>query len=187
MPLSDETLGEIDTQVRSGFESRERVIEIFCEEMYAPGDLDPDEVSAAVDAAIGAHQQSKTTWPAVTDCDRLDRAFTRLTFEGVICLHNAGYTQSDGFDDFREAYRSHSHRDTVRGYCFYHGQDTERAVEGGGLFLAFGPVDPKQEETEGPAVGRLVTAALTTEGLQSRWDGTFAERIFIPHFTWQRR
>ena len=187
MPLTDETLGEIDTQVRSGFESRERVIEIFCEEMYAPGDLDPNEVSSAVDAAIQAHEQAKTTWPEITDCERLDRAFVRLASEGIICLHNAGYTQSDGFDDYREAYRSHPQGGSVRGYCFYHGQDTERAVEGGGLFLAFGPVDCKQEETEGPAVGRLITAALTTEGLQSRWDGTFAERIFIPQFTWQRR
>ena len=84
MPLTDETLGEIDTQVRSGFESRERVIEIFCEEMYAPGDLDPNDVSSAVDAAIQAHEQAKTTWPEITDCERLDRAFVRLLRAGGI-------------------------------------------------------------------------------------------------------
>jgi hypothetical protein len=187
MPLTDETLGEIDTQVRSGFESRDRVIEIFCEEMYAPGDLDPTEVSTAVDAAIQAHELAKAAWPEITDCDRLNRAFERLAFEGIICLHNAGYTQSDGFDDFRESYRSHPERGRIRGYCFYHGQDTERAVEGGGLFLAFGPADPKQEEIEGPVVGRLITTALGAEGLHSEWDGTFAKRIFIPQFIWQKR
>lgn len=187
MPLPEETLAEIDTQVRSGFESRERVIEIFCEEKYAEGDLDPSEVTVAVDAAITAHEESKATWPEVTDCDRLDRAFDALSSQGVISLHDAGYTQSDGFDDFQEAYRSHPDRSNIRGYCFYHGQDTERAVEGGGLFLAFGPADADQEETEGPAVGRLVIAALTAEGLQPRWDGTFGQRIFIPNFTWQRR
>jgi hypothetical protein len=187
MPLSEDTLGEIDTQVRSGFESRERIVEIFCEEMYAPGDLDPDEVATAVDAAIHTHEQSKASWPSVTDCDRLDRAFVRLASEGVICLQNAGYTQSDGYDDCREAGRRHPDHSSVRGYCFYHGQDTERVVEGEGLFLAFGPVDAKREEADGPVIGRLVIAALTAEGLHPQWDGTFAQRIHIPQFKWQRR
>lgn len=187
MPLSEETLREIDTLVRSGFESRERVIEIFCEEMYAPGDLDPGEVSSAVDAAIQAHEQAKADWPEITDCDRLASAFTKLTSEGIICLHNAGNTQSDGFDDFRGLYRNHPARGSVRGYCFYHRQDTERAVEGGGLFLAFGPADSRLEESEGPVIGRLIVTTLTAAGLQPQWDGTFAERIFLPEFIWQKR
>jgi len=39
MPLSPETLREIDGLVRGGFEERARIIEILCEEMYAPGEL----------------------------------------------------------------------------------------------------------------------------------------------------
>lgn len=187
MPLPDETLSEIDILVRSGFESRDRVIEIFREEMYAEGDLELDEIIAAVDPAIQRHEQSKAEWPVVTDCDRLDRAFAALSAQGVICLQNAGNTQSDGFEDFKEALRIHPSPKSIRGYCFYHWQDTERAVEGDGLFLAFGPSDPKREEIEGPSVGRMITAALSTEGLKVDWDGTFAKRIFIPQFVWQRR
>src|SRR5689334_15208904 len=104
MPLSNDTLQEIATQVRGGFEDRERIIEIFCEEMYEPGELDEGEVKAAVDAAIKAHEAEKATWPEVTDCDRLDAVFEVLREAGVLALHNAGYTQSDGYDDFRQDY-----------------------------------------------------------------------------------
>lgn len=154
MPLSPDTVKEIDAQVRGGFEDRARIIEIFCEEMYAPGELDAAEVEAAVDEAIANHEKAKRNWPEVTDCDRLDKAFGAINKRNIIGLQNAGYTQSDGYDDFREAYHDSSNKAAVIGYCFYHGQDLERAVAGGGLFLAFGPVDgerskPKDQKSVG--------------------------------------
>jgi hypothetical protein len=106
MPLSAETLEEIDVQVRGGFEERERIIQIFSEEMYAPGELDPAEIEAAVDEAMSRHEAERDSWPEVTDCDRLDRVFEALNKRGIVALQNAGYTQSDGYDDCREAYRS---------------------------------------------------------------------------------
>jgi hypothetical protein len=187
MPLSEETLSEIDIQVRSAFDSRDRIIEIFTEEMYAPGDLDPDEIAEAVDVAITTHERSKLDWPQITDWDRLDQAFHSLRTQGVISLHNAGYTQSDGFGDFVEALHVHHDASAVRGYCFYHGQDTERAVQGEGLFLAFGPSDQKREETDGPAVGRMVAQALTDAGFTVAWNGSFRTRILIPDFDWKKR
>ena len=50
MPLSPETLREIDSLVRGGFEQRDQIIEILCEEMYSPGELAKAEVTAAVGA-----------------------------------------------------------------------------------------------------------------------------------------
>src|ERR1700752_5130342 len=123
MSLPSETLREIDGLVRGGFEERARIIEILCGEMYEPGELDEAEVIAAVDTAFAALAQDKATWPTTTDCDRLDGAFAVLNTRGIIALQNAGYTQSDGYDDVRESYHEHSDRDAVIGYCFYHGQD----------------------------------------------------------------
>jgi hypothetical protein len=187
MPLSPETLREIDSLVRGGFEERARIIEILCEEMYAPGELAEAEVTAAVDAALASLASDKTTWPATTDCDRLDNAFAALNARGIIALQNAGYTQSDGYDDVRESYGKHSNRDTVIGYCFYHGQDLERAVHGEGLYLAFGPMDAKKEETEGPRIGAMVVEELVRAGFAVKWRGTFAQRIFVPDIDWKRR
>ena len=106
---------------------------------------------------------------------------------GIIALQNAGYTQSDGYDDIRQSYRRHSDRDTVIGYCFYHGQDLERAVHGEGLYLAFGPVDANKEETEGPRIGAMIVEELTRAGFAVTWNGTFGQRIFVPTIDWKRR
>lgn len=187
MPLPEETLRDIDSIVRSGFESRDRVIEIFTEEMYAPGDLDPEEIALATDLAIKAWEEARKTWPAVTDWDRLDQVFQELKPKGVICLHHAGHTQSDGYEDFEAALRSHRDPGAVRGYCFYHSQDTMRAVQGEGLYLAFGPAQPVLERTEGPVIGRLIASALTEAGLPVKWDGSFESRLFIPQFDWKKR
>ncbi len=187
MPLNPEVLREIDGLVRGGFEERARIIEVFCEEMYAPGELDEAEVIAAVDAAYAALARDKATWPATTDCDKLDRVFVALNARGIIALQYAGDTQSDGYDDVREAYHRRSDRDQVIGYCFYHGQDLERAVHGGGLYLAFGPMDANNEETGGPRIGAMIVEEFSRVGLEVQWNGTFRQRICLPAIDWKRR
>jgi hypothetical protein len=185
--LTAETKEEIAVLVRSGFYDKARLMEIVCEEMYEPGELEASEVAAAIDAELLKWTQEKNAWPKTTDCDRLDAAFTALEKRGLIALHNAGLTQSDGFDDFREVHARHPKKSSIIGYCFYHGQDLERAVRGGGLYLAFGPVDPKDEQKEGPRVGNIIREELERTGLHVDWDGTFAQRIYVPKFVWQRR
>jgi hypothetical protein len=187
MSLNPETLRELESLVRGGFEERDRIIEILCEEMYAPGELAEADVIAAVDAAFASLARDKATWPATTDCDRLDGVFAALNARGIIALQNAGYTQSDGYDDVRQSHHERSDRDRVIGYCFYHGQDLERAVHGQGLHLAFGPMDAKKEETEGPRIGAIIVEELARAGFAVRWDGTFDQRIFIPTIDWKRR
>ncbi|HEX5219501.1 MAG TPA: hypothetical protein VFZ59_08025 [Verrucomicrobiae bacterium] len=113
--------------------------------------------------------------------------FEALNRRGIVALQNAGYTQSDGYDDCGQAYNERPDKESVIGYCFYHGQDVERAVAGEGLYLAFGPIDPQDEEIKGPEVGRVVVGELQRAGFQTNWDGTFKTRIFIPKLDWKRR
>lgn len=185
--LSAETKEEIALLVRTAFYGKDRMLEILCEEMHEPGELDPNEVSIAIEAELAKLSAEQKSWPKVTDCDRLEAAFAALEKRGVIALHNAGYTQSDGHDDFREAYSRNPNKSSIVGYCFYHGQDVERAIHGGGLYFAFGPVDSSQEKIGGPVVGKIVREELERSGLQVDWDGTFATRLNVPKFNWQRR
>src|ERR1700681_1161380 len=111
MPLSAEVLRNIVGLVRGGFEERDRIIEILCEEMHEPGELDEAEVTVAVDAAFASLEKDKATWPSMTDCDKLDRVFAAINALGIIALQNAGYTQSDGYDDIREIYYRRSDHD----------------------------------------------------------------------------
>ncbi len=187
MPLSTEVLDEIDLEVRGGFEDRDRIIEIFLDERYEPGELDETELTTAVDAAITQHHLQKRNWPAITDCDKLAKAFKNLNNLGIIALHNAGYTQSDGYSDVMEVLHDHPDPESVIGYCYYHGQDLERALQGGGLYFAFGPIRPNNEQIDGPKVGALITTELHNAGFTTEWNGTFSQRISVPIFDWKNR
>jgi hypothetical protein len=187
MSLPANVLEEISIAVRGGFDDRDRIIEVFSEERYEPGELDENELAAAVDRAIRQHENEKLGWPSVTDCDRLAVAFSRLNAKGIIAIHNAGYTQSDGYDDVRQMHDEHPDKDAVAGYCYYHGQDLKRAVQGRGLYLCFGPIDPENEQTEGPRIGAVIASELEINGFSVEWDGSFSKRIFIPTFDWKNR
>jgi len=185
--LTDATKSEIASMVRSGFYDRERLIVVFTEEMYASGELDSDDVISTIDSQFAEYVQEKLAYPETTDCDRLDTAFGQMNERGVIAIQNAGYTQSDGFEDVGEVYNQHANKESILGYCFYHGQDLERAVSGDGLYFAFGPVDPAGEQTVGLDVGRIVKEELENAGLPVDWDGTFENRLKIPKLIWQKR
>ena len=132
--------------------------------------------------------QAEAAWPAQTDCDRLDAAFESLEENGVLALHNAGYTMADGHED-ASAILAESAADTGThnfvGYCFYHGQDVERALTGGGLLIAFDHVDG--EVPEKAHIGDVVQAALEAQGLVTEWNGDPEVRINLPAFDWKRR
>ncbi|KQO25615.1 hypothetical protein ASF11_18840 [Acidovorax sp. Leaf76] len=187
MPIDPDAQRELQALIRGGFEDRHRIIEILTEEMYEPGELDAAELEHALDAAIRAHEESKIDWPAITDCDRLDATFDALVQRGIIALQNAGYTQSDGYDDVISEHQEAADPDRFFGYCFFHGQDLARAIEGGGLFLAFGPLEASKEDIEGPRVGELVAEELRRAGFEVRWNGSFQQRIHVPAFDWKRR
>jgi hypothetical protein len=190
--LPGDVRDEIGRLVRGAYDTREDIVEIICEELHTsaesgePRELDPAEAAAAVDAAFAAHAAEQATWHDVTDCDRLTAAFARLNAGGIIALECAGFTLSDGYADCGEAYHQHPDPASVRGYCFFHYQDVERALAGDGLALAFGPLDP-EEEAEGIAVGEAVRDELERAGFGVTWDGTFAQRILVPKIVWRKR
>ena len=129
-------------------------------------------------------KESETSWPNTTDCERLDSLFIDLNGLGIISLQNAGYTMSDGFDDVGEVLDS-LERNKVKGYCFYHGQDLERAVVDGGVMLAFGDLDAVDEQKI--VVGNLITEVIRKHKFEYEWDGTANTRINISPLKWQRR
>jgi hypothetical protein len=185
--LEPDTLTEIASWVRSGFYDPAELVEMFTEELYAPGELDSEAVQKEILRQFSLYEEEKLTYADTTDCDRLDTAFAEMNERGVIALQNAGYTQSDGFEDVGQLYQEHPHQASVLGYCFYHGQDLERALAGKGLYFAFGPVDPADEQTIGLEVGKIVRESLENAGLSVDWDGTFETRLSVSQLKWQKR
>lgn len=178
---------EIRSWVRTGFYDQDELMEIFTEELYEPGELDEDQVRHIIETELAKIKTEQKSWPAVTDVDKLEEVFEQLNQSGVIALHNAGYTQSDGHSDVSEAYQELENKSKILGYCFYHGQDLERAVLGEGLFLTFGTIDPNADKQVALKVGNEIVTALEKKGFKTKWDGTLTERILITKIDWKKR
>lgn len=177
-------LDSIKHWVWSGFYSEDEVQERIDDILEEEDEADEDLVRGSVAREFAAKAAAEATWPDQTDCDRLDGAFTTLNNAGIIALANAGYTMSDGIGDVGEELHKRGHAN-VQGYCFYHEQDVERAIDGDGLTLAFGDLD--DDKAQKVAVGKLVSQILTNAGFKVDWNGDSETRLRIPHFDWKRR
>jgi hypothetical protein len=178
----DYMLNAIKVRVWSGFYDKDEVDEML-EDILEDG-VDPDATYDAVDAEFEKKAAAEESWPAETDCDRLDRVFEALEASGLVALQNAGYTMSDGRGDVSEALEARG-ADKYHGYCFYHGQDLERAVNGEGLMLAF--ADLKADPAKKKAVGDEICAALAQAGFKTEWNGDPETRVSVPKIDWKRR
>lgn len=152
-------------------------------------DCDPETLrplaEEALDAALLEYEAQQALWPAVTDCDRLDAACEWLEEEGIICRQDYLCCGTCGCAAIEEELREQ--RDGGRevvGYLFYHEQDTDAAVEGGGVYLNYGSV----LRGDGPAVaiGHRIVQALESQGLVVTWNGSIAWRIHVD-LDWKRR
>ncbi len=175
-------LDSIHAWVWSGFYSPEEVDQMIDDILEA--DAHEQMLRAAVTPEFAKKLQAEPTWPAVTDCDRLNIVFAALDSRGILCLQNAGYTMSDGHDEANEQL-SKQPSGRYFGYCFYHGQDLERAVKGGGLMLAYDHVNG--DVPDKIKVGSAVKEELERNGFVLDWNGTSENRINIPKFDWKRR
>lgn len=175
-------IDSIKTWVWSGFYTQDEVQEMI-DDIIEDG-VDVDKIRSTVAPEFEKKAIAEKSWPEVTDCDRLDQFFGNLNDNGIVGLQNAGYTMSDGLSDVSEEIGFRD-RSKLKGYCFYHGQDLERAVAGSGLMLAFGDLDDTPEGRQ--AIGRLVVEFLSKAGFESDWDGTPDNRIHVPKLDWKRR
>jgi hypothetical protein len=164
------------TLVRTGFHDRDEVLEAVVESYE--DDLSEDEAASLVTRLWEARLAEQATWPETTEVDRLLSTFATLDAAGVVarpnftCCNNCGHTEIGA-----EA------EGGARGYVFFHHQDTERAAEGGGLYLSYGAFG----DGDIAAIGREVVAALTAAKLPTEWDGTAGQRILVYPLNWQLR
>lgn len=135
--------------------------------------------------AMTAHFQGQLTWPTQTDCDRLDAAFAELERSGILARQNFSCCCNCGSQEIRDEMNNATQLgQMVRGYTFYHMQDTERAVEGRGVYLSFGSVEKGKEVFL--EIGSAIVDTIQRHGLSVEWNGTVEKRILV-HLDWKRR
>jgi hypothetical protein len=117
---------------------------------------------------------------------RLRAAFAALNAMGIVALENAGYTQSDGWDDVNEAAGKLADAGKrPRAGVFYHGQDVARGKRGEGLWLTFGSYAEQDADADSIAVGHIIVDVLKSHGFRPKWDGKHFTRIHTGRFEWK--
>jgi hypothetical protein len=178
----------IKIQVAGGYAPAEEIIE-DATALFAESGMDPAPVRYAArtitDQVLAAHLAEQVAWPEPTDNDRLDAAFAELDGNGILARQHFACCETCGAREIHdELDQAEKTGRTMRGFTFFHRQDTEHAVGGEGLYLSFGSID-----RDGPAtvaIGHEVVDALTRHGLSPAWNGKQVHRISLP-LVWCRR
>jgi hypothetical protein len=178
----------IRIQVAAGFATIDDIVDDAVE-VFADASSDPSPLRAAATAIAGraltAHLTEQASWPATTDCDRLDAAFAELDRTGIAARQHFSCCGTCGAHEIHDEMNQAEKAGTPpRGYTFFHIQDTEHAVAGESLYLSYGAVD--SDQTASVKIGHEVVGILGRHGLSPSWNGKPAHRIAVP-LHWQRR
>ena len=161
----------------------ERAVEYIGDE--APATTVRELAERYANVAISAHLAEQAAWPPRTDCDRLDDAFAALEAEGILARHDYTCCGTCGAAEIWDEVQDQLDAgNTVRGYTFYHQQDTESAVDGGGIFLNYGATEDSEDAIT--VIAQRVVAVLRTHELNAEWSGDLDKRIQVP-LVWRRR
>ncbi len=178
----------IRPHVWGGFETREGVYEAAETFLGEPELTDADKawIETEIEQQWSEKKKTEATWPEKTDFDRLDAVFQALDKSGILALHNAGNTQSDARSDAGEAwYARGGPKSGIRGFVFYHGQDLERVIDDGQLYLGYGVVEGSKAQAV--AVAQEASKALAEAGFTVTVPPNADERILITRIDWKKR
>lgn len=182
MDKKTEAIHAVRDLVWAGFYDAEEIAIIIEEDLGE----DRNWLRQEAEKEMARKRAEEATWPATTDCDRLDRVFNTLEAQGILALQDAGLTKSGGIADVTEAYEdAGAEASGIVGFCFYTGQDLEYVMESGQLWLAFG--DIRRDDNRGVEIGRRIKHALEDAGFTVEWSGSVGIRILVKSFRWQRR
>ena len=177
----------IRREVAGGFSSADEICHIAVEiysDKHDPSVLFP-YARTLFQEMMDAQLREQANWEKTTDCDRLDQVFGDLESQGIISRQNYSCCGTCGSGEiWEEMVALQSEGKNVRGYTFYHEQDTQHAVDGEGLYLNYGSIEenvPAQID-----IGYEIIRVLNQHDLATDWDGDLQNRIFVK-LNWRRR
>lgn len=111
---------------------------------------------------------------------RIAKVFANLEAKRILCLHKAGYTQEEGFDDCSEKIEQLGglKESGIIGCCYYTLQDYQRCKEQGFLSLAFWAA-PAGRDKDMPRIAELIVKTFRESGFDVDWGGTAMQRPAI--------
>src|SRR5579883_3124579 len=127
----DEIRAFIAQRVAEGFDAEEDIVEEALD--YFADDYGKDPAFAPLlrkitIELIEAHMHEERKWASQTDCDKLDAAFDELEQQGIVSRQNFTCCQTCGHAEIWDEVELARQDAEVKGYVFYHMQDTERVL-----------------------------------------------------------
>jgi hypothetical protein len=178
--------GSIDRSVAAGFAAPHEIVDNAV--ALREDELDPAFIRPLAESfireALAAHQEAQAGWPAATDCDWVDQAFDYLEQKGIVCRQNFSCCGTCGAGEIWDEMNQAQQEGVIRGYAFYHMQDTESAADGYGLYLSYGAVE--EGEAAALEIGNETQKALELHDLKTHWEGSWSTRIAV-QLDWKRR
>lgn len=179
----------IYTQVRSGFYSIEDIQTSILDEIEDNGCADEVSEEWAYEQIEKVYEellQESKSWHHPNHTERLIAAFDEMAENKIIALHFPGYTNEDGEYEVEEVERTLIDNDTKSvGYCFYNGEDLEKAIKGDGLYLHFQKLNNVNDVITKELAQKIIQI-LQKHQLEVEWNGKAISPIFLPKFVWQK-
>lgn len=190
--FEQEHINEVKNFLRSG-ESKEDTLEIVAELMsdYINDNVEelPSKeiidsfvkniMPSIIDKAIIECLEEQKDWPEITDCDKLSKAFEEMNNSGIVARENFTCCQTCGSSEIGDYAQEQDF-----GYVFYHQQDTERAVEGDGVYLSYGHLGLAKKSMK--EMTNQIIQTLEKNGLNVVWNGSVHTRILV-NLDWKKR
>lgn len=170
-------------RVRMGLYSRAAILQQLVD-IYELPEHGTTVVQQLIQSLWNQQREEESTWPdQPTDVEKLQAAFSRLEDEDrIICRMDYTCCQTCGDAEIGgEANESHT------GFCFFHRQDTEAAVRGGGLSLRYSDLEEDSKDESLVHIGRKIAARRREEGLTVDWNGDPRKTIELYPFQWRVR
>lgn len=132
-----------------------------------------------IDKAIIECLEEQKQWPERTDCDKLSKAFEEMSNAGIVAKENFTCCQTCGSSEIGDYAQEKDY-----GYVFYHQQDTDRAVEGDGVYLSYGHLGLAKKSMK--EMTTQIIQTLEKNGLNVVWNGSVHTRILV-NLDWKKR
>lgn len=162
----------IDLLTKSGFFSVDEIIEIL-EDQFIDDEIDFSQFN------ISLIDSSNDNF------SKLENAFTRLSEQNIVAIHNCGYDIEEGVADaFELNVHLLNNKFKAEGFCFYTFEDVEDAIFDKKLKITFG--DFENNESKALEIGKIVYEYLNGENFSINWDGTINNQIEINPFEWDK-
>lgn len=185
--IKEEALEQLVLDIKFGFENEAALFDSIRDMFYDEPDFDEVWLRQVISQKYQQRQQESLTWKRPTDFDKLAQSFDQLIMQGIVCLHNAGYTKQDGEGDCMDTIEKLNELGIkATGYCYYHSQDLGRAVDEEIRNLYLGFDSPAQNDQEALLVAGKIVSALRENNFDVHWSGTVDQRIEIRNINWQK-